>query len=169
MEYLKVGQITKTVGLRGELRIFPTTSFTTRRFKNKGELFVLVDEGYAPLTIERKREHGKFYVIKFKELNTIEEAQIYVGKELLAPKDNTLLKKDEYFHSDLIDCLVYFNNSDLIGKVTRIEDYGPYSSLRVKKDKDEKDVLIPFVESYLVNVNILKKEIIIRYIKGLVE
>lgn len=166
MEYLTVGKIYKTVGLKGELRIFPTTSFSLERFKKGSKLYV-EDEGiYKELTIKSSREKDKFLIVGFNEISTIEEAEKYLGKFLYGTKDYKLLENDEYFYDDLLKCAVYFDNGEFLGTVMKIEEYGPYATLRVKQE-GKKDVLIPFVESYLKEVNIKEKKIIINFIEGL--
>lgn len=166
MDFLTVGRIIKTVGLKGELKIFPTTSFSFMRFKKGAILYIEANGEYRKVTVETKRAKDKFIILKFNELNDINEAEKYLGNFLLAEKDYSLLKKDEYFYEDLLNCTVYFDNGALIGLVYKIEEYGPYVTLRIKTNK--KDVLIPFVEQYLSNVDIASKKIVINYIEGLV-
>lgn len=166
MDFLTVGRIIKTVGLKGELKIFPTTSFSFMRFKKGAILYIEANGEYRKVTVETKRAKDKFIILKFNELNDINEAEKYLGNFLLAEKDYSLLKKDEYFYEDLLNCTVYFDNGALIGLVCKIEEYGPYVTLRIKTNK--KDVLIPFVEQYLSNVDIASKKIVINYIEGLV-
>ena len=166
MDFLTVGRIIKTVGLKGELKIFPTTSFSFARFKKGAILYIEANGEYRKVTVEAKRAKDKFIILKFNELNDINEAEKYLGNFLLAEKDYSLLKKDEYFYEDLLNCTVYFDNGALIGLVYKIEEYGPYVTLRIKTNK--KDVLIPFVEQYLSNVDIASKKIVINYIEGLV-
>ncbi len=136
------------------------------RFKKGANLYIEANGEYRKVTIEAKRTKDKFIILKFNELNDINEAEKYLGNFLLAEKDYSLLKKDEYFYEDLLNCTVYFDNGALIGLVYKIEEYGPYVTLRIKTNK--KDVLIPFVEQYLSNVDIASKKIVINYIEGLV-
>lgn len=136
------------------------------RFKKGAILYIEANGEYRKVTVEAKRAKDKFIILKFNELNDINEAEKYLGNFLLAEKDYSLLKKDEYFYEDLLNCTVYFDNGALIGLVYKIEEYGPYVTLRIKTNK--KDVLIPFVEQYLSNVDIASKKIVINYIEGLV-
>lgn len=136
------------------------------RFKKGAILYIEANGEYRKVTVEAKRAKDKFIILKFNELNDINEAEKYLGNFLLAEKDYSLLKKDEYFYEDLLNCTVYFDNGALIGLVCKIEEYGPYVTLRIKTNK--KDVLIPFVEQYLSNVDIASKKIVINYIEGLV-
>lgn len=166
MEYLTVGKIIKTVGLKGELKIYLTTSFSFERFKKGNVLFLKLDNEYKKLTIANCREKDNCFITKFMEIPDINVAVQYLGLELFAPKDYSLLKQGEYYYSDLLNCLVYFNNSIFIGKVYKIEEYASYQTLRIKREK-ERDVLIPFVEHFIENVDIVNKKIIIKYIAGL--
>ena len=76
------------------------------------------------------------------------------------------MKKGQYFYCDLEKCDVYFDNDTYIGKVKKIEEYSAYATLRVTKEK-HKDVLIPFVKSFILDVNLEEKKIIVKYIEGL--
>lgn len=166
MEYLTVGKIIKTVGLKGELKIYLTTSFSFERFQKGKHLFLKNNDQYIKLTVMYNRQKDNCHITQFKEIIDVNEAQKYVGQELYALKDYSLLKENEYYYSDLINCQVYFNNSIFIGTVAKIEEYAAYKTLRIKREK-AKDVLIPFVEHFIENVDIINKKITIKYIAGL--
>ena len=167
MEYLSVGQIIKTIGLKGEVKIYPSTNFRDSRFKKGSHLFILNEhnEVVRELTIKSHRQNGNCDNVIFNEINTIEEAETLLHKYLNVVKDNSFLNKGEYFYSDLVGLDVYFDNNTFIGKVKKIEEYTSYQTLRVSTNK--KDVLIPFVKAFIKEVNLEDKKIIINYIEGL--
>ena len=168
MEYLLVGTIVKTVGLKGEVRIYPSTHFRDSRFKVGNHLFLQNEEGnvYKTLTVKKHQKIGEMDQVIFEEISTIEEAQLFVKKDLFVEKDRSILKKDSYFFDDLKGCDVSFDNGQHIGQVTKVEEYSSYATLRVKPEKG-KDVLIPFVDAFIKDVNIDEKKITIKYIEGL--
>ena len=88
-----------------------------------------------------------------------------MGQSLQVVKDNKLLKKDEYYYSDLIGLDVYFDNDQYIGKVKRVEEYASYQTLRI--ESEQKDVLIPFVNAFIIDVDLEKKIIKVKYMDGL--
>lgn len=167
MEYLSIGQIVRTVGLKGEVKVYPSTHFRDSRFKKGNHVFILDENNniVRDLTIKSHRVNGDCDNLIFDEISTIEDTEQIIHKYLCVEKDNNFLKKDSYFYSDLIGCNVYFDNGEFIGQVYKVEEYSSYSTLRVKTNK--KDVLIPFVKAYLKDVLIDERKIIINYIKGL--
>ena len=169
MEYLLVGTIVKTVGLKGEVKIYPSTHFRDSRFKVGNHVFLLDENGqkYKTLTIKKHNKIGEMDQVIFEEISSIEEAQLFVRKDLFVEKDRSFLKKDTYFFDDLTGCDVYFDNQKYIGKVIKVEEFSSYATLRVSTEKD-KSVLIPFVNAFIKDVDIDEKKIIVKFIEGLV-
>ena len=167
MEYLTVGTIVKTIGLKGEVKVYSITDFRDSRFKKGNHLFLSKgNEIVGELTIKAHHKNGNCDNLIFEEINSIEEASKIINHDLLVIKDNKLLKKDMYYYSDLVGLDVYFDNETYIGKVSKIEEYTTYQTLRVKREEG-KDVLIPFVNAFIKDVSFEKKTIIVKYIDGL--
>ena len=168
MEYLLVGQIVKTIGLKGEVKIYPSTHFRDSRFKNGNHLFLLDENGekLQELTIKVHRKNGSCDNLIFNEISSIDEANLYLHKNLFVAKDQTFLKKDEFFYSDLEKMDVYFENGEKIGKVKKVEEYNNYATLRV--EGKDKDVLIPYVKAFVISTSLEEMKIVIHYIEGLV-
>lgn len=167
MEYLTVGQIVRTIGLKGEVKVYPSTSFRDSRFKKGNHLFILNESNKVvkELTIKIHRVNGTCDNLVFNEISSIEEAEELLHQYLCVEKDIEDLKKDQYFYSDLEGMEVYFDNGKLIGKVKKVEEYTTYQTLRVKTN--EKDVLIPFVKAFILDVDLANKKITVKFIEGL--
>lgn len=168
MEYLLVGQIVKTIGLKGEVKIYPSTHFRDSRFKSGNHLFLLDENGekLQELTIKVHRKNGPCDNLIFNEISSIDEATLYLHKNLFVAKDQAFLKKDEFFYSDLEKMDVYFENGEKIGKVKKVEEYNNYATLRV--ESKDKDVLIPYVKAFVISTSLEEMKIVIHYIEGLV-
>ena len=167
MEFLTVGQVVRTIGLKGEVKIYPSTHFRDTRFKKGSRVFLLNEnnEVERELTIKTHRTTGNCDNLIFEEISTIEEAEKLNKKYLFVEKNQEILGKNEYFYSDLIGMKVDFDNGKEIGVVKAIEEYTSYATLRVKTNG--KDVLIPFVQAFIKSVSLEEKHIIIDYIEGL--
>ena len=167
MEYLSVGQIVRTIGLKGEVKVYPSTSFRDSRFKKGNHLFILNEnnEVERELTIKIHRVNGDCDNLVFEEISSIEEAEKILHQYLCVLKDTKDLKKDQYFYSDLEGMEVYFDNGTFIGKVKKVEEYTTFQTLRVKAN--EKDVLIPFVKAFILDVDVSNKKITVKFIEGL--
>lgn len=166
MDYLTIGRIVKTVGLKGEVKVYPTTHFRGSRFKKSSHVFLLINDGYKELIIRSHRENAGLDIIAFEGLNRIEDVENFVQKDLCVIKDESFLKKNEYFFVDLEGSKVYDQNDQFIGNVKKIEEYSSYATLRISRDK-QKDALIPFVKAFIKDVNIDEKKIIVNVIDGL--
>ena len=167
MEFLTVGQVVRTIGLKGEVKIYPSTHFRDTRFKKGARVFLLNQnkEIERELTIKMHRTNGDCDNLIFEEISSIEEAEKINKKYLFVEKNPEILGKNQYFYSDLIGLNVLFDNGQNIGVVTKIEEYTSYVTLRVKSK--EKDVLIPFVAAFIKDVLLDEKKIIVNYIEGL--
>ena len=167
MEFLTVGQIVRTIGLKGEVKIYPSTHFRDTRFKKGSRVFLLNDNGEIEqeLTIKIHRINGDCDNLIFEEITSIEEAEKILKKQLFVEKNREFLGKDEYFFSDLIGMKVNFDNGKEIGVVKAVEEYNSYATLRVKTNG--KDALVPFVKAFIKSVSLEDKQIVINYIDGL--
>lgn len=167
MEFLTVGQIVRTIGLKGEVKIYPSTHFRDTRFKKGSRVFLLNEKNEVEkeLTIKMHRTNGDCDNLIFEEISSIEEAEKINKKYLFVEKNQGFLGDNQYFYSDLIGMKVEFDNGTKIGVVKDIEEYTSYATLRVKSN--EKDVLIPFVKAFIKSVSLEEKLIIINYIEGL--
>lgn len=167
MEFLTVGQVVRTIGLKGEVKIYPSTHFRDTRFKKGSRVFLLNDnnEIERELTIKTHRTNGDCDNLIFEEITSIEEAEKINKKYLFVEKNPEILGKNEYFYSDLIGMKVDFDNGQEIGIVKAIEEYTSYVTLRVKTKS--KDVLVPFVQAFIKSVSLEDKKIIVKFIEGL--
>lgn len=167
MEFLTVGQIVRTIGLKGEVKIYPSTHFRDTRFKKGSRVFLLNDkhEIEKELTIKMHRTNGDCDNLIFEEITSIEEAEKINKKYLFVEKNQGFLGENEFFYSDLIGMNVSFDTGEEIGIVSQIEEFCSYVTLRVKTS--DKDVLIPFVKAFIKSVSLEDKKIIVKYIEGL--
>ena len=167
MEYLSVGQIVRTIGLKGEVKVYPSTHFRDSRFSKGNHLFILDSSNniIRDLTIKSHRKNGDCDNLIFNEISSIEEAETIIHQYLNVVKDDSFLKEGEYFYSDLTKMGAYFDNGSYIGKVTKVEEYNSYATLRVKTN--DKDVLIPFVKAFIINVDKANNKITVKFIEGL--
>ena len=167
MEFLTVGQVVRTIGLKGEVKIYPSTHFRDTRFKKGSRVFLLNDnnEIERELTIKSHKVNGNCDNLIFEEISSIEEAEKINKKYLFVEKNREILGKNEFFYSDLVGMKVDFDNGKEIGVVKAIEEYNSYVTLRVKTNG--KDVLVPFVEAFIKSVSLEEKQIIVKFIEGL--
>ena len=104
---LQVGAITQTHGVRGEVKVFPTTD-DPRRFKKLKEVILDTGKEMLPLEIESVKFFKQFVILKFKGIDNINDVEQYKKKNLYVTRENAVkCRRDEYFIADLIGLKVY--------------------------------------------------------------
>lgn len=167
MEYVKLGTIIGSFSLDGTLKVISTTDFAKERYKPGNTIYLFNKEKeYMELTVVSFRMNGKLDFVKVNEITTKEEAESYKGCDLLFNKEEASLPKGYYHFADLEGCEVFLEDSTSIGKVIKVEEYPAQNTLRVKTN-DKKEILIPFVNAFIIKVDINNKKIIVRLIEGM--
>lgn len=167
MSRVLVGKIVNTCGLKGELKVINSSDFYKERYKKGNVLSVMnADKNInKEFTVSSVRKNDKFIYVKFKEINSIEEAEIY--KESFIMVDGESLEKiddDTFYHYELLNMDVYFNDK-VIGKVIEISDNGPQDLLRISDG--DKSFLVPFLDEFIGEIDVKSQKIILKNIEGL--
>ena len=152
-DLLQVGAITQTHGIKGEVKVFPTTD-DVRRFKRLKE--TILDTGKEKITIEIEnvKFFKQFVILKFKGIDDINAVEKYKGKNLYVTRANAVkLKKDEYFIADLVGLCVKDENHTLLGKLTNVIETGANDVYEVSMT-DGREVLIPAIKECILEVNV---------------
>ena len=168
MEYLKLGTIIKTRGLKGQVKVYSTTEFAYDRYQKGAIVFLENPETRSLKEFEVKSfsNDGQFDYLTFKGFDTIESITPYLKHDILISKEENPLPEGLYYHVDLINCEIYSNN-ELVGKVIAVEEFTSRKSLRIKL-KNEKTLLLPFIEAFILNVDIKNKRIDVKLIEGMI-
>lgn len=167
-DMLRVGVISNSHGIHGEVKVFPTTDDVNRFKKLKN---IILDTGKENLTLEI--ESVKFFkqmvILKFKEFNNINEIEKYKGKDLLVTRDNAVkLEKDEYFIYDIIGANVVTEEEQLIGELKEVLQTGA-NDVYVVLTTEGKELLIPVIRDCVLDVDTINKKVIVRLIPGLLD
>ncbi len=164
--FLRVGVITTTHGIKGEVKVFPTTD-DVNRFEYLKQVYLDTGKDYKPLVIEQVRYFKQLVILKFKDINDINDIEKYKGKDLMIPRDEAIeLNEDEYFIFDLIDSDVYTEDGDKIGVLTEVLTSSA-NDVYVVKTKDNKEVLLPSIKECILDVDISNKKITVHLMDGL--
>lgn len=165
MEFVEIGKIVNTFGIRGELKVAVYTDFVSERFK-KGSTVYLSDE-HIPVQVKSFKQHKGFLLLllqNHEDINLVEKYKntlIYKAKEDIKP-----LKKGEYYFSDLAGLNVYVEGI-LKGKVLKVEEGIGNNNLRIRKEEDGKECLVPFLPVFIENVDLAEKRIDVIKMEGL--
>ena len=164
MEYIYIGKIVNTHGIKGEVRILSDFKYKQRILKIGKKIFVGKEK--EEVIINSYRYHKIFDMITIKGINNINDVLKYKGKNIYTTREDLDLKEDEYLNVDLIGLSVEVDGK-IIGQVKEyIED--KYQD-KLIVNKNEKDYLVPFVYDIIENINFKKSTITIKNIKGLLD
>lgn len=167
MKNLEVGQIVNTFGIKGFVKIYPYVD-DIKRFDKLKNVYVKISKELKMLEIEEVKYQKNMVLVKFKGIETVEEAQklrnCYVE---IDRKDAIPLDEDTYFIADLIGLEVYSDEGNLLGKVDDIFNTGS-NDIYVVKDEIGKQILLPAIKDVIKDVNITEKKITVHLLEGLV-
>lgn len=165
-QFLQVGVISSTHGIRGEVKVFPTTDDPSRFKKLKK---VLLDEGKERLELEVQsvKFFKQFVIVKFKGIDNINDIEKYKGKGLFVPREDAVpLDDDEYYIADLIGMEV-FTGDGHFGVVKDVMETGANEVYIVESD-EHGEVLIPAIRQCVLDVNVEEKKMLVRLLDGLI-
>ncbi|MCD8209883.1 MAG: ribosome maturation factor RimM [Coprobacillus sp.] len=170
MTLVLLGKITKLRGVHGEFKIYSSTYFSRARYKKGKTIYLSNDEGKTtlPLTVKSHHQDGKFDYVTSEEIDSANEAEKYINYSVYAEKDDIQLDEDTYYFSDLEGCKVIDEDNKELGTVLSVEEFPAQITLRVIKS-NKKTFFVPFVEEYILNVDIESKTIQIHVVEGMME
>ena len=167
-DLLQVGALTKTHGVRGEVKVFPMTD-DVNRFKKLKETILDTGKEKITLEIESVKFFKQFVILKFKGFDSIESIEKYCGKGIYVTRQNAVkLKKDEYFVADLIDLKVIDENDNSIGKITNVIQTGANDVYEIAME-DGRELLIPAIKECILMVNMEERIMKIHILDGLLD
>ncbi|MDE7445607.1 MAG: ribosome maturation factor RimM [Lachnospiraceae bacterium] len=164
----QVGIISSTHGIKGEVKVFPTTN-DAKRFKRLKE--VLLDTGKEKicLEIESVKFFKQFVILKFKDYDSINDIEKYKGKSLFVTRENAVkLKKDEYFIADLIGMKVENEDGTFSGTLKDVIETGANDVYTVLCG-DGREVLIPAIKDCILSVDLENNEMKVHLLEGLLD
>ena len=167
-QLLQVGVISSTHGVRGEVKVFPTTD-DANRFKKLKK--VILDTGMEKkaLEIQGVKFFKQFVILKFKGIDNINDIEKYKGKSLYVTRENAVkLKKDEYFIADLIDMQVVLEDGTLLGILTDVMKTGANDVYCVDSEKYG-EVLLPAIGECILDVDVEGRKMTVHLMPGLID
>lgn len=168
VEYLEIGQIVNTFGIKGQVKVMPFTD-DIKRFDELKNVYIDNKGKLELLKIEQVGYNKNMVIIKFNTINTIEEAEKYKGLYLkINRKDARKLPEGTYYIADLLGLDVYSDEGKLLGKVDDIYNSGS-SDIYVVKNELGKQILLPAIPDVLKDIDLDNGKVIVHLLKGLVD
>lgn len=169
-EYLNVGKIVNTQGLKGEVRVISQTDFPEERYK-KGSILTLFQDGKAPVELEinSHRKHKNFDIVTFVGHPSINDVEKYRDGILKVKKDDIQdLSGDEYYYHQIIGLVVVDETGTEIGKIKEILAPGA-NDVWVVQRKGKKDVYLPYIDSVVKAINLENGTVTVELMEGLID
>lgn len=164
----RVGVISSTHGVHGEVKVFPTTD-DAKRFLDLKEVILDTGKTEQILTIEQVKFFKNMVILKFKEFNNINEIDKYKGKDLLIPREQAVaLGPDENFIIDLIGLKVVTEDGQEFGTLTDVIKTGA-NDVYVVEDKQGKEILFPAIKQCILDVNLDDGIVTVHIMDGLLD
>ena len=166
---LSIGKILNFHGISGEVKVGYTPGNESQLAELK-EVYAVINDKTVKLTINKINFHKKSALIKFNEINSVNEVLELKGALLKIEKDKLqkTLDEDEFYIDDLVGLDVYTQDSELLGRVKFVGNQGGGSILSIH-DSENHEFLVPFVKDLVPTVDVKNKKIVINNIPGLIE
>lgn len=164
----QIGAITTTHGIRGEVKVFPTTD-DPGKFSTIRKVTLRNEKMEQVMEIESAKYFKNMVILKFKGIDDINEVEKYRGSTLwISRKDAVALKENEYYKADLMDMDVVSDEGVFLGKLSDILDTGA-NDVYVVRTEQGKELLFPAIRECIKHVDMEKNEMTVHIMDGLLD
>ena len=179
-DMLRVGVISQTHGIKGEVKVYPTTDDPTR-FEVLENVYLRqvpqgmrgkVNDELVHLKIKGVKYFKQFVILKFDGIDNINDVEKYKGYELYVTREDAVpLEEGEYYIADLIGLKVIDEEEKETGVLKDVLQTGANDVYVVKGNMDygNKEILIPVIKDCILNVDLENKVVKVHLLKGLVD
>lgn len=167
-DLLQVGVITTTHGVRGEVKVFPTTD-DPARFKQLKHVILDTGNEKKELEIAGVKFFKNLVILKFKGIDDLNEAEQYRKKGLFVTRDHAVeLSENEYFIADLIGLSVFTEEGETLGNIGDVLKTGA-NDVYVVRMEGQEDLLVPAIRDCIRRVDLKQGSMTVRLLPGLRE
>ncbi len=164
---LQVGVISSTHGVRGEVKVYPTTD-DAKRFRKLKQVILDTGREHLTLEVEGVKFFKQFVILKFKGIDNINDIEKYKGKSLLVDRENAVkLRKNEYFIADMIGIKVYTEDGEEFGTMKDVLETGA-NDVYIIDSLKHGEVLVPAIKQCILDVDIENQKMTIHLMDGLI-
>lgn len=165
-DLFQIGVITSTHGIRGEVKVFPTTD-DNNRFKKLRECLIEYKGELLPVRAEGCKFFKNMVILKFKDMDTINDVERYKQCKLFVDREHAVaLKKGEYFIADLIGLSVVTNEGRPLGILENIIQTGA-NDVYLVVDHTGREWLIPAIKDCILEIALDRGEMTVQLLKGM--
>ena len=166
--YLRVGVYANTHGIRGEIKVYPTTDDISR-FKKLKRVTMDTKQGALALEVEGVKFFKNMVILKFKGIDNINDIEKYKGSDLLVSREDAVpLKEDEFYLADIMDMPVVDESGRALGVVQEVLQTGANDVYLIKRP-DGGELLLPAIKSCILDIDFEKNQMTVHLLDGLEE
>lgn len=167
-EYLQIGEIVNTHGIKGEVKIIPLTD-SQERFDELDWIYIDRNGSLDKFEIESIKHIRNSVILKLKDVDTVEAAEAMKGLFLVVDRKNAVkLPSHSYFVCDILGCEVQDMTGTSYGKLTEVLHTGS-NDVYVVKNEDGRELLLPALKSVIREVSVEAGVIKVVIPEGLLE
>lgn len=165
-QFFQVGVISSTHGIRGEVKVFPTTD-DAGRFQELKHVILNTGKDQIPLEIQSVKFFKKFVIIKFKGIDNINDIEKYKGAGLFVSREDAVdLEKDEYYIADLLGMDVLTDDGEH-GILKDVIETGA-NEVYVVEFENLGEVLLPAIHDCILDVDVQAGNMKVHLLEGLI-
>ena len=163
---LEVGQIVNTYGIKGFVKVNPLVD-NNNQFKSFKTLYIQQKNNLKELQVEEVKFSKNQVLLKFKGIETIEQAEELRNYYLQAKRSDIKLEKGAYFIVDLIGLDVYTEEGELLGTLKEVLQPGA-NDVYIVENEAKQEILLPVIPDVIKQVDIEGKKIVVKLLEGLI-
>ena len=166
-QFLQVGVISSTHGIRGEVKVFPTTD-DPNRFKKLKKVILETKKEKLSLEVQGVKFFKQFVILKFKGIDNINDVERYKRCPLYVKREDAVeLEEDEYFIADMIGIQVVTEDDEPFGTLKDVMETGA-NDVYVIDTEEHGEVLVPAIRECILDVDIENQKMKIHLMDGLI-
>lgn len=163
---LEVGQVVNTYGIKGFVKVVPLVD-NNNQFNDFETLYIQEKNKICELQIEEVKFSKNLVLLKFKGIETIEQAEELRNFYLQAKRSDIKLEEGAHFIVDLIGLEVYTEEGKFLGKLKEVLQPGA-NDVYIVEDEAKKEILLPAIPDVIKKIDIEENKMIIKLLKGLI-
>lgn len=167
-KYLRVGVIANTHGVRGEVKVYPTTE-DIKRFDYLKEAVIDTGKEKINVNVTGVKYFKNMVILKFEQYDNMDQVIPLKGMDLLVTRENAIpLAEGEHYIVDMIGCKIITDDGNTFGELMDVMQTGA-NDVYVVKTTDGKEVLLPAIKECVLEKDIENKVIKVHIMKGLLD
>lgn len=166
-ENLEIGQIVNTFGIKGYVKVNPFVDDISR-YDTLKKVYLKAGKNLKELEVEEVKYHKNMVLLKFKEIDTVEEAEKLRNSYLEVDRENAIKLQDgRYFIADLLGLDVITDKNETLGKLDDIFNTGS-NDIYVVKTEQGKQLLLPAISEVIKEINLSERKVVVHLLEGLI-